>query len=113
VLSFESAVTLYLMSEFRWNATHMLRAMATLPQESVISITYESLCAEPAHMLGDVLRFLGLPETGANTGAQGIAPRKTLRSANAVLDSRWAEHRLKPYLNAWGYRGPWPAQPST
>lgn len=108
VLGMESAVTLYLLTEFKKNADLMLRAMALIAKDKFLSIDYESLCAVPKRVLGDVLGFLDLPHDSVGQVAQAISPRKTIRKPNRLLDSRLAERVLKPYLDACGYDGLWP-----
>ena len=108
-LYMEPAISTYLLFEFCRNGDHLLSAMAGLPEESYLSLTYENLSANPETTLKNVFKFLELEESLVTEAAAKIRPGVATWPHNAVLAADWSRRRLQPYLRACGYRGMWPS----
>jgi hypothetical protein len=106
-------VRLYFLFEFRRNARHLLRQLASLPRESYSQTTYEELCREPERVVQGLLAFLGVGRDDGASLRGMIRPAAGGANGDRILRSALAVHLLRPYLEHCGYRGLWPAATSS
>lgn len=84
-------------------ADYYLAHIADLPQDDVLSIRYEDLCAAPDATIHAILDWLHLDDGGAVDYAALVQKREAPRQAEVAANSRLIYRRMKPYFESFGY----------
>lgn len=77
--------------EARVMATKVTMANATRLDFDMLMVSYEALCANPVHVLGDVLKWLGETEEAAIAKAVEATSKEPPEDGNAKYYREWEE----------------------
>ena len=101
---FESRLGLRITCKHVVRATdYVMQHIDSLPTADALSLRYEDLCADPDHVVGSILSFLGMDGSTDGKLRALIAPRSLPRAPEMERWQPGLHQRMASFMNRYGY----------